>query len=100
MKPFAITNKRPEATKADPNLIIALIPTSPQITCHSCRTGVATVEVVLTMKALVVLLGLITAMFLSGKGVDRRKGEKLGQGLSVGHHPHTSQDYQLLQQLQ
>ena len=97
VKPFADTNK---ATKADPNLITALISTNPQVPCQSCRTGEASVEVVLTMKVLVVLLGLITAMFLSGKGVDRRKGEKLGQGLSVGHHPHTSQDYQLLQQLQ
>ena len=76
MKPFAYTNKHPEATKADPNLITALISTSPQITCHSCRTGVATVEVVLTMKVLVVLLGLITATFLSGKGADREEGKE------------------------
>ena len=75
-KPFAHTNKHPEATKADPNPITALISTTSQITCHSCRTGVALVEVVLTMKMLVVLLGLITAMFLSGKGADREEGRE------------------------
>ena len=69
-------NKHPEATKADPNLITALISTSPQTICHSCRTGEATVEVVLTMKVLVVLMGLITAKFLSGKGADREEGRE------------------------
>ena len=63
--------------KADPNLITALISTSPQITCHNCRTGEATVvEVGLTMKVLVVLMGLITATFLSGKGADREEGRE------------------------
>ena len=77
VKPFAHTNKHPEAPlKADPNLITALISTSPQFTCHSYRTGEASVEVVLTMKVLVVLLGLITATFLSGKGADREEGRE------------------------
>ena len=70
VKPFAHTNKPSEATKAERNLITTLISTSPQITCHNCRTGDATVEVVLTMKVFVVLLGLITATFLSGKGAE------------------------------
>ena len=99
VKPFAHTNKPPESSKAERNLITALISTFPLITCHSCRTGEASVEAALTMKVLVVLLGLITATFLSGKGADREEGRELGQGLIVGYHPQNSQEYQLLQRL-
>ena len=56
-------------------------------------------EVVLTMKVLVVLLGLITATFLSGKGAEREEERELGQGLTVGYHQHNLQEYQLLQRL-
>ena len=71
VKPFGNTNKPLKLPKDGAKSKTAVIPTSPQITCHSCRTGKATVEVGLTMKVLVVLLGLISATLLSGKGADR-----------------------------
>ena len=73
VKPFAHTNKPLKLPKGRAKSKTAVIPTFPRITCHSWRTGEATVEVVLTMKVFAVLLGLITATCQVRVGQGRKE---------------------------
>ena len=76
-KPFAHTNKLSEAPpKAEPNLLT--MPFLPLLRSQlQDRRGLSGQEV-LTMKALAVLPGLITATLVSGKSGEGREGERAG----------------------